>query len=65
MAAVEQYVMTGDLYAAAQRIFALEAENTRLRQAMRDVYHAGASEPGNRAAAVVEPLWKALQRSVE
>lgn len=52
--------------ADAERIIdALLHENVRLRKVMRKVYYVGASEPGSRAATMVEPLWKALQRPVE
>ncbi len=53
------------LAVARDEIVHLEAEIQRLRQVMREVYHAGASQPGNRTAAVVEPLWKALQTPLE
>lgn len=40
----------------------LRAENERLRAVMRQVYADGIGRPGHALAALVEPLWKALQR---
>ena len=53
-----------DALAQAQ-IAHLDAAVKRLRQGIAEVYHAGVSQPGTRAAALVEPLWKVLQQPVE
>ena len=43
---------------------ALAGRAERLEVAMRAVYEAGIRTPGNTAAALVEPLWKALHAEV-
>jgi hypothetical protein len=42
----------------------LRAEIERLRKVMQTVYEDGIARPGNACAAVVEPLWKALQQEI-